>query len=83
MNVCGVPRTIRGGDTIQIRAGERITLVQGVVHEFYPDVDEAIIGEVSTANDDVTDNYFLNPDVGRYPEIVEDEPPLLKLLSDK
>jgi len=83
VNICGVPTTIKGGDTIQIKAGERITLVQGVVHEFYPDVDEAIIGEVSTANDDVNDNYFLNPDVGRYPEIVEDEPSLLRLLSDK
>lgn len=83
VNICGEPHSIKGGQTLRIRAGERITLVQGVYHEFAPDVEEAIIGEVSTANDDVHDNYFINPDVGRYPEILEDEPALLKLISDK
>lgn len=41
------------------------------------------IGEVSTANDDAHDNYFVNPDVGRFSVIIEDEPPLVKLVSDK
>jgi D-lyxose isomerase len=35
-----------------------------------------IIGEVSTANDDLHDNFFVNPEVGRYPGIQEDEPPI-------
>ncbi|MDX2227824.1 MAG: D-lyxose/D-mannose family sugar isomerase [Verrucomicrobiae bacterium] len=83
VNVCGQARTVSNGETIRIQTGERVTLMPGVYHEFYPDVEEAIIGEVSTANDDLNDNFFVNPDVGRYPEITEDEPPMLKLLSDK
>ena len=45
--------------------------------------DAAIIGEVSTANDDTNDNFFVNPDVGRYEAIEEDEPALVRLVSDK
>jgi D-lyxose ketol-isomerase len=37
---------------------------------------------VSTANDDLTDNFFLTPDMGRFPRIEEDEPALVKLLSE-
>ena len=55
----------------------------GIWHEFYPTTEECIIGEVSTANDDLRDNFFLNPDIGRFPELVEDEPALVKLVSEK
>ena len=41
-----------------------------------------MIGEVSTANDDRNDNFFLDPNVGRFPDVVEDEDPLYRLLSD-
>jgi D-lyxose ketol-isomerase len=70
------------GKAIQLLAGERITLVPGVYHEFFPASAECIIGEVSTANDDLHDNFFVNPDVGRFPGVEEDETPLLKLVSD-
>lgn len=65
-----------------IKAGERITLFQGVTHAFWPTSEECIIGEVSTANDDLNDNFFKNPDIGRYPTIDENETSLIKLLSD-
>jgi D-lyxose ketol-isomerase len=68
---------------IESEAGSRITLVTGVYHEFYPLSAECIIGEVSTSNDDLHDNYFVNRDIGRYPGIEEDEPADLRLLSDK
>jgi len=42
-----------------------------------------VIGEVSTANDDVNDNIFINTLVGRYPDIDEDEAPIVRLLSDR
>jgi D-lyxose ketol-isomerase len=42
-----------------------------------------ILGEVSTANDDLDDNFFVNPEVGRYPGSEEDEPPVLRLISEK
>jgi D-lyxose ketol-isomerase len=74
---------VESGAIVRLRAGERITLVPGVYHEFYPESDECIIGEVSTANDDLHDNFFVNPDVGRFPGVEEDEPALLKLVSDR
>jgi D-lyxose ketol-isomerase len=76
-------REVSSGAIIELGAGWRVTLVPGVYHEFYPVSDECIIGEVSTANDDLHDNFFVNPDVGRYPGIEEDEPPILRLISEK
>ena len=75
-------REFASGDTIRLAAGSRVTLVPGVYHEFQPASEECIIGEVSTANDDLHDNFFVNPDIGRYPEVTEDEPALVRLLSD-
>ncbi|MCE9543591.1 MAG: D-lyxose/D-mannose family sugar isomerase [Verrucomicrobia bacterium] len=77
------PVTVKSGQIIELSAGSRVTLVPGVYHAFYPLGDECIIGEVSTANDDLNDNIFVNPDIGRYPDLEEDEPALLRLLSDK
>jgi D-lyxose ketol-isomerase len=76
------PRQVKSGDEIELAAGSRVTLIPGVYHEFYPLSAECIIGEVSTANDDLNDNYFLQPDVGRYASIDEDEPALVRLVSD-
>ena len=71
------------GQVIELEAGSRVTLIPGVYHEFYPLTAECIIGEVSTANDDLHDNYFVNREIGRYPGIEEDEPAAVGLLSDK
>ncbi|MEY3775797.1 MAG: hypothetical protein RLZZ129_2577 [Verrucomicrobiota bacterium] len=81
--VNGGPTTVRTGEAFALPAGSRITLVPGIWHEFYPTSDECIIGEVSTANDDLHDNFFLNPDVGRFPGIEEDEPAQIRLISDR
>ena len=82
LKINGQTREVRSGEPIQLQAGERVTLVPGVYHEFFPATEECIIGEVSTANDDLNDNLFVDPDIGRFPGIEEDEPPLLKLVSD-
>lgn len=82
LNVNGAPREFKSGDVAKLHSGERITLVPGIYHEFYPISDECIIGEVSTANDDVNDNFFINKEVGRFSEIDEDEPAIVKLVSD-
>ena len=58
------------------------TWVPGVCHEFVPLTGECIIGEVSTANDDLHDNFCLNPDIERYPGIIKDVPPLVPLIGD-
>jgi D-lyxose ketol-isomerase len=75
--------TVPSGEIVELAAGSRVTLAPGVYHEFYPLSDECIIGEVSTANDDLNDNFFINPDVGRYPGIEEDEAPVVRLVSDR
>ena len=69
-------------DVITLHSGERVTLEPGIYHKFYPLSEECIIGEVSTANDDVNDNFFTNKEIGRFSEIKEDEIPIVKLTSD-
>ncbi|BDD01249.1 D-lyxose/D-mannose family sugar isomerase [Persicobacter psychrovividus] len=82
VKITGEYQKIRSGDIVELKAGERVTLTPGLYHKFWPTTAECIIGEVSTANDDVNDNFFTNPDIGRYSEIEEDEQPLVSLLSD-
>jgi D-lyxose ketol-isomerase len=77
------PREVQGTDLIELAAGSRVTLLAGIYHEFSPLSSECIIGEVSTANNDVNDNFFVDPAVGRFAQIEEDEPSAVRLVSDK
>jgi len=77
----GQPFSARAGEPFTLAAGERITLAPGVVHAFWPDSDDCIIGEVSTANDDAHDNFFVDPRIGRFPAITEDEPAAFPLVG--
>ena len=79
----GEPTPVPTGGLFPLAAGSRVTLVPGVWHEFQPLSEECIICEVSTANDDQRDNLFLNPEIGRFPSIDEDEPAAFRLLSEK
>lgn len=74
---------VYSGDPIILEPGERVTIVPGIYHAFWPESSEAVIGEVSTANDDANDNFFVDPDIGRFPEIDEDEPPVVRLVWEK
>ena len=62
--------------------GEKITIEPGIWHAFHGGSPECIIGEVSTANDDLNDNTFSDKRIGRFSTIVEDEAPFAKLVSD-
>ncbi len=75
VQVCGEMRDIAVADPLTLNAGERVTLTPETRHAFWPATDYAILGEVSTANDDLNDNFFDNPEVGRFSSIEEDEPP--------
>ncbi len=77
-----VKRNVASQDTIVLNAGQRVTIPPGVYHAFVPVSHECIIGEVSTANDDANDNLFVDPNVGRFPQIEEDEKPFVRLISD-
>jgi D-lyxose ketol-isomerase len=70
------------GREIKLKAGERITLTPGMYHEFYPVSDACILSEVATANDDLNDNFFANPKIGRFSKIEEDEPADFQLIND-
>lgn len=82
LQVNGVDRDIPVGQPLVLKSGERITLVREVRHTFWADSEYAIVGEVSTANDDSIDNYFDDKKVGRFSAIQEDEAPLVKLVSE-
>lgn len=82
LQVNGESRRVASGEVVTLKPGERVTLTPGTYHAFWPESDECIIGEVSTANDDATDNVFVDPDIGRFPEILKDEQPLVTLISE-
>ena len=76
-------KTCDPGGTVILRPGESICLEPYMYHRFYgePGKGTVLVGEVSSVNDDVSDNRFLDP-VGRFPAIEEDEPPIHLLVSD-
>ena len=74
--------TVASGQPFTLAAGERVTLVPGVYHRFGPTRPDTVIGEVSTANDDVNDNLFADPAAARFPGIEEDEPATVRLVSE-
>ena len=74
LSVNGTATVVPTGEIFTLPAGSRVTIPPGIWHEFSPRSEECIIGEVSTANDDLTDNFFLNPEIGRFPGIEADEP---------
>ena len=82
VNINGQSRKVASGDAVRLSAGERITLTPGIFHAFWPESECCIIGEVSTANDDANDNFFVDPEIGRFPEIEEDEPGEITLISE-
>jgi D-lyxose ketol-isomerase len=49
------------GDQVRLEPGESLTLEPYVAHAFWAEGGAAIAGEVSLANDDATDNYFVPP----------------------
>jgi D-lyxose ketol-isomerase len=77
----GVERRLPAGSLLKLAPGESVTLFPGVWHAFWGEGGDVLIGEVSTVNDDVTDNVFLDP-IGRFSTIEEDEEPVRLLVSD-
>jgi D-lyxose ketol-isomerase len=69
------------GEVLTLDPGESVTLMPGNWHEFWGEGGDVLIGEVSTVNNDLTDNIFTQP-IGRFAEIEEDEEPLHLLVSD-
>lgn len=77
----GAPHDFAPGEVLRLSPGESVTLRPGDWHAFWGEGGAVLIGEVSTVNDDLTDNVFRDP-IGRFCEIEEDEAPRHLLVSD-
>ena len=77
----GIVRRLPAGGHLTLGPGESITLYPGVWHRFWVEDEKVLIGEVSSVNDDLTDNVFADP-IGRFAKIEEDEPPVHLLVAD-
>ena len=77
----GIARDFGPGERLRLAPGESVTLMPGDWHAFWGEGGDVLIGEVSTVNDDQTDNVFREP-IGRFADIEEDEAPLHLLVSD-
>lgn len=77
----GVRTRVPVGGVVTLQPGESITLPTHLYHKFWAEGGRTLVGEVSTVNDDASDNKFLEP-IGRFPTIDEDEPPFRLLVGD-
>jgi D-lyxose ketol-isomerase len=83
VKVDGISRHVPDGHSVVLEAGSRITLEPGIEHEFAPISAYCLIGEVSTANNDMADNIFEDESVGRFSRILEDESAIVRLLNEQ
>lgn len=77
----GLRRDYAPGEKLRLAPGESVTLMPGDWHAFWGDGGDVLIGEVSTVNDDETDNIFREP-IGRFSTVEEDVAPVRLLVSD-
>ena len=83
VEVCtdGCSFTVEAGSVLRLTPGESISLPPYLYHQFWAEQATVLCGEVSTVNDDNVDNHFLD-EVGRFPQIDEDEPPQYLLCTE-
>lgn len=83
VRIDAIPVTVPARGKVVLEPGQSIYLLPGVYHAFWGEAGKGpvLVGEVSTVNDDSTDNIFIgsNP---RFPTIEEDEAPLHLLVND-
>lgn len=77
----GVERKLNAGGYLCLKPGQSVTLAPGTWHAFWAEGADCVIGEVSTVNDDRTDNIF-DPPLPRFPKIEEDAAPWRLLVCD-
>ncbi|MBY4893099.1 D-lyxose/D-mannose family sugar isomerase [Rhodobacteraceae bacterium N5(2021)] len=77
----GIERRFGPGEVLLFAPGESVTLMPGDWHKFWGEGGDVLIGEVSTVNNDETDNWFREP-IGRFAAVEEDVAPSHLLVSD-
>lgn len=83
VKIDGVEKKFPAGHVLKLEPGESITIRQGLYHRFWGEEGHGTVlaAEVSMCNDDKIDNRFYDQ-VGRFPEIEEDEAPLHYLCNE-
>ena len=83
VKIDSIEHTFAPGEKVALAPGESICLTPGNYHKFYGESGKGmvLVGEVSSVNDDNTDNIFVEP-LARFPEIEEDEAPIHLLVND-
>jgi len=79
----GITRRLMPGAAVEVQKGCSVTLTPGIYHRFWAKkgCGDLAAGEVSSINDDNTDNYFVdhNP---RFSDLIEDEPAAFILCNE-
>lgn len=81
VSIDSIEQRLPAGATVELKAGQSITLAPYCYHRFWAAGGQALIGEVSLVNDDNLDNRFATQ-LARFSDIEEDEEPLYLLCSD-
>lgn len=81
VQIDGVSRAVEPGGIVRLAPGESITLFPGMWHAFWGEGGDVVVGEVSSVNDDNSDNVFAEP-LGRFPAIEEDAAPVRLIVPD-
>ncbi len=83
VSIDGCRSLLKAGSVIRLTPGESITMTTGLYHKFWAEegFGSVLLGEVSKVNDDTSDNRFFEQ-IGRFPEILEDQSPLYLLCQD-
>ena len=72
---------LKAGEHLRLRPGQSVTLTPVTWHAFWGEGGDCFIQEVSSVNDDRTDNIFAEP-IGRFSNVEEDVDPVHLLVSD-
>ena len=81
VQIDGVTTEIAAGEVLSLSPGQSICFEPYMYHTFWAEEAHCLVGEVSTVNDDINDNRFLEP-LGRFPEIEEDVEPEYLLCNE-
>lgn len=77
----GIDYVVKAGAFLRIRPGNSLTIRPCLYHKFLADEGSVVVGEVSSVNDDNTDNYFAEKQP-RFSRIEEDVPATVPLCNE-
>ncbi|MCQ2143469.1 MAG: D-lyxose/D-mannose family sugar isomerase [Bacteroidales bacterium] len=81
IKVDGVLRVFQPGEKVELEVGESVCYEPYCYHTFWMEGGTGLIGEVSTVNDDVNDNRFLE-ELPRFPKVEDDVPAEVLLCTE-